>query len=147
MTWDEMTPRQRDAWIAEKVMGWSVVEECKSFGVVERHLRAPGHPAKPNTVCNYITGTLVVPCLPNEFLPHYSTDIAAAWEVVEAVGRTWRGFPFMLTWEPNEFYGGPLWHAGWVEWLYGEMESRATAKADTISEAICHAAYKALGGS
>lgn len=21
-TWDEMTPRERDAWVAENVMGW-----------------------------------------------------------------------------------------------------------------------------
>lgn len=76
--------------------------------------------------------------------PRYSTDIAAAWEVVEKVGRTWHGFHFLLQWtEPS--WCSPQWEAGWYEWSYGEVESRAKGSGGTPAHAICVAALKAVG--
>jgi starvation-inducible outer membrane lipoprotein len=59
--WSEMTPRERDALVAVKVMGWEVVR-----GTVV----PPGYESwsKPE-------------------VPSYTTDICAAWEVVEMMKR------------------------------------------------------------
>lgn len=54
--WDGMTPRERDAWIAEVVFGWRPLEDG-------RMLSADG----------YMIRTI----------PEYTTDIYAAWSVFE----------------------------------------------------------------
>lgn len=59
--WDALTPRERDAWVAEVVFGHLVVQSGLSDG----------------TVFAYGSGGY------NDICPRYSTDIAAAWKIVE----------------------------------------------------------------
>lgn len=76
----------------------------------------------------------------------YSTDIAAAWEVVEKMGL-WRGFDFIV-WRPTSDARGMkpeyIWEAGWYEVGYEGPETRAVGYADTAPHAICLAALKAV---
>ena len=74
-------------------------------------------------------------------LPHYSTKIQDAWEVVEKLGN-WHGFDFILWLEPES---NGQWHAGWFEQSHEGPESRASEVAATAPLAICLAALKAVG--
>lgn len=65
----------------------------------------------------------------NEDISHFSTDIAAAWEVVERLRS--RGYRFEVRSQPQGF---------WV--YFGEEMS---AEAPTAPHAICLAALKAVG--
>lgn len=103
--------RELDALIAEKVMGLEIV-----------HL---GEPSKP-FVKNF-TGTSE----PTE----YSTDIAAAWEVVERLKDSEHAFGFELTQDQGEL----------CEWLAYFGEGRFKAESETAPHAICLAALKAVG--
>ena len=103
--------REMDALIADKVMG-SVAEKvhilraCKAF---------PGYEHTGNYVCPEI--------------PHYSTDMAAAWTVVEKIEPNTG--PFILWQDEDGLFGchfGDLSKAG-----YGEAP-----------EAICRAALKVV---
>ncbi len=73
----------------------------------------------------------------------YSTDIAAAWTVVEKVGFLWHGFKFLVCCY-QEHDMRLVWEAGWYEWGNEGPEGRATAVADTPAIAICRAALAAL---
>jgi hypothetical protein len=63
MKWDEMTPRERDALVAEKVMGWTKEVNQFEFG---------------GYVWMVSEGEFI---LNDDWQP--STDISAAWKVVE----------------------------------------------------------------
>ena len=77
-------------------------------------------------------------------LPHYSTDIAAAWEVVQKLGR-WRGFDFMLVMpDPEQTFHLHTYEAGWYEATNDGPERRVVGDADTAPLAICLAALKAV---
>ncbi len=116
--------RELDALIAEKVMGIPVTFEQGDYWP----------PARPGA--NFSTQ----PIRP------YSTDIAAAWEVVEKVGRIWNGFTFMLEWEEDRSWHPARWRAGWVEWSYGEIEYRAEGTCEASpAHAICLAALNTIG--
>lgn len=130
MKWSELSARERDALVAEKVMGWSRISTPKAFGVTEEHLRAPGKPQKPNTVCEFITGTLVAPCLPGERIPRYSSEIAAAWEVVEKLVTRLYVFSF---------------HSREGQWLASFGSHTMEGKSAVAAEAISIAALKACG--
>lgn len=69
----------------------------------------------------------IVPFLPIGFIKPYSTDISAAWEVVERLDGTY---------EPTIERHGP----GWTAWF-----DSASAWAETAPHAICLAALKACG--
>ena len=75
--------------------------------------------------------------------PHYSTDIVAAWEVVEKLGN-WHGFDFIIS-IPVQKLGDEKYEAGWYEQSHDGPESRAVGYADTAPLAICLAALKAVG--
>jgi hypothetical protein len=115
--------RELDALIAERVMGIPV----EMFDGEPTAMFRPGY--------DYELGPV----------KHYSTDIAAAFDVVEKVGRTWRGFDFMLYWELIHAPG--QWRAGWFEWSYDVPEGRASAYADQVPLAICLAALETVEGS
>lgn len=76
--------RELDALVAEKVMGWQVIETDDCNGIDNYWLSKDGQH---------------VWLLPHDFeaaLPSYSTDIAAAWAVVEkmvADGWDWKASP------------------------------------------------------
>lgn len=72
--WNSMQPRERDAWVAESIMGLIVIREKKPYGKV--WVRAVDEPDAFNN------------------LPVYSTGIAAAWRVIERMKD--KGFSFTL---------------------------------------------------
>lgn len=124
-TWESMTPRERDALVAEMVMGWGavVMGATSVAGGVEPGSHYPG----------------AVP------VPPYTTDIAAAWRVVEHMAND--GFDFEVSGDPYDgdesrfayFYKGD----SNAPWKSGTVEAKAWASA--APEAICRAALRAMG--
>ena len=116
--YDEMPAgREMDALVAEKVMGWRMMR---------------GHWVPPEAAPE----TNILACPTSTY--RYSTDIAAAWEVVEKVNLL----------EP---YGDTLWkdQRGWVFGVHdvdgaGYAYEDVTVIADTAPLAICRAALKAV---
>ena len=129
----EMTAgRECDALVAEKVMGYTLSE-----------LSLPAYPKyklfdiESGEFSGYV-----------KEVPHYSTDIAAAWEVVKRMP-----IPFKLEkcWEKAYQIGPEGWSACWCTDADCEgcnENSRCTngddAWAETAPLAICGAALKAL---
>ncbi|MCC3381936.1 hypothetical protein ACFQ5D_18065 [Paenibacillus farraposensis] len=72
--WNSMQPRERDAWVAEEVMGLTVVREKRPYGKV--WVRAADEPGAMNN------------------LPVYSTGMGATWKVLERVRGN--GYSFTL---------------------------------------------------
>jgi len=107
--------REMDAHVFELVMGGRVTWNIRGIGGEEYLFSADG--------CH-----------------KYSTDISAAWEVVEKLGN-WNGFDF-LVWL-NSQYLKREWQAGWYEIGY-DIESRAVGYAPTVPLAICRAALLAV---
>lgn len=110
--WKEMTDRERDALVAEKVMGWNNVHREGDWGLFGRPFGG----------------------LRDYPIPYYSTDIAAAWEIVEALRDKLESFDFEL----SSFKDG-TWGCTFYEFLYPQKYSRIAA------DAICLAALKAIG--
>jgi hypothetical protein len=137
--WSEMSPQERDAWVAEKVMGW---EMCTFDHSRPKHRSSKDF---PGTIINnwdskgphkwlespdgqskvYLCGCECV----GEEIPHYSTDIAAAWEVVEKIYSQTNHFT--LNYDPSH----PL-----VDFGEDALDIGAS-----VPEAICLAALKAVG--
>jgi hypothetical protein len=113
-----MSNRAKDAEVAERVMGWRRIEW-------EGGTTPMGRSSK-----NVLSLVL-------EEVPHYSTDIAAAWQVVEHLFT--RGLRLSL----NAFGGDPWW----AEFADEGYEHGAQAPADTAPLAICRAALAAVAGS
>jgi hypothetical protein len=63
--WNELTQRERDTLVAEKVMGWVVTGEF-------------GYPNRNDGNIGSLT----------QKIPHYTTSIADAWQVVEKMHQT-----------------------------------------------------------
>lgn len=63
MNWSEMSPRERDALVAEKVMGFTKPSLGWGF-----------HELESGSYVNYP-------------LPHYTTDISEVWEVVDKLKK------------------------------------------------------------
>ena len=126
--------RELDALIAEKVMGLTRHDEsyvAEGVGKVLRFVWRDG------------CGTCVYSG--DMFLPHYSTNIADAWEVVEKLGR-WHGFDFMIVMpDPEQTFHLRTYEAGWYEATNDGPERRVVSDADTAPLAICLAALKAKG--
>ena len=111
-----MTNRELDALIAEKVFGWTHCAPNSPYdGEVTGVFFGTGRPHGGGTIP----------------LPHYSTDISAAWEVVEKVGLL------------NEYLLG-CWDDG--IWVVSDVDGNWYADAVTAPLAICLAALKAKGG-
>jgi hypothetical protein len=122
--------RELDALVAEKVMGWREVRLRPSNSSRRSGPDYKGY--KPDVVAR----RRETPC----HVPAYSTDIAAAWEVVEAMER--RGC-LVVTRTRGAISGKPRVEitgthpVGRNEWLVHE-------DADTVPLAICRAALAAL---
>lgn len=108
--------RELDALVAEKVMGWKVL----------RHKDFPDHPDVDFTKEH---GVLMR-------TPHFSTDIAAAWEVV---GKLEKSHDFELI---HLIYHGMGDARGWFIKLDG---NRVGFPQETAPHAICLSALKAVG--
>lgn len=115
--------RELDALIAEKVMGWTWDESTAWSPSGGRNSRT-GRPDDPWW-----------------WLPHYSTDIAAAWEVFEKIPMTIYAPHASLA--AGEYENVDQWVA---EARLPSKES-ISESADTAPLAICLAALKALGSS
>lgn len=129
--------RELDALIAEKVMGWG--RQFGSFaGTAEWHedavqLVSPeyAYPLRPTTMpITYYDG-----------FPHYSTDIAAAWQVVVKMGE--RGYHARVQ---SPFIPGDEFHAGFTPHGSSGWNGRPdfAASADSAPLAICRAALLAV---
>lgn len=116
--------RELDALIAEKVMGWSYKPYYNGGGEWVKDGRKVAFGG-------FDGGSL----------PRYSTDIAAAWLVVEKMGN-WHGFDFLV--QMLQPRGSNTYEAGWYEQDYDGFQPRATGDADTVPLAICLAALKTI---
>jgi len=104
--------RELDALVAEKVMGW--IKRPKGAGTAHLWISSDKQAFHESE------------------LPAYSTDIAAAWQVVEKLTR--RDDKLFFTLET------PISGSAWECWFSGEW-----AEGETASHAICLAALKAVG--
>jgi hypothetical protein len=115
-----MTPgRELDALVAEKVMGW-LVDHRRMLGAPKPHITDP-----------FVDHIELVP------VPRFSTDIAAAWEVVDTIltpTAAWGGHRYFKVNAIQEMF---------TVTFETNYEGRATAK--TMPHAICLAALKAVG--
>ena len=161
MNIDEMAAgSEMDALVAETVMGWTIerrqVVDLANLNKAARHITqydvTDDHGVKWSTCCN----------LDAVGMPNYSTDIAAAWEVVKAL----QSLDFIVRlWSPNR-QGRPhipaqTWQvSAWKQmskttgdlydfnepWENG-YEISVWGRADTPWLAICRAALKAVSPS
>jgi hypothetical protein len=107
--WSELSPRERDALVAEKVMGFNK-SDLDFMG--EIHVEKDGI---------------------HRELPHYTTDIAAAWEVVEKLNC--QGYRVeIVCGSQGDTY---------VTFVIGGIRCRVDCY--NLKEAICLAALKAVG--
>lgn len=132
---EQWTPgRELDREVAERVMGWTDLEWTKQYHTSELSLQGviPGTLAAPHT--GYKTKHVV---------PKYSTEIAAAWEVVEKLQKFnpfWESDGFMeFDLSPTSGFDG---HRGW-QCNFGDDTTQAFA--DTAPHAICMAALASNG--
>lgn len=122
-----MDLKELDKIIAEKIFGWTDIEESKSM--------MPGYGdflqgVKPGEVASQ---TGYKPKFP---VPKYSSDIAAAWEVVDTLRQ--RGITALILLCPDP----PLFRVDLRFHL--EMDSTGCVTSDTAPHAICLAALKAV---
>lgn len=147
--------RELDALVAERVMGWVwAQDDPAAYSTMFR----PGHRyIVPPDVFEFSRGTLpadtALPLAKEWYgnVPRYSTDLAAAWLVVEHLKRKdRRGHEnFWLAWDNygTEVPQGP---AQWVEpqelaWICSfDRNAGQWATADTAPLAICRAALLAV---
>lgn len=137
--------RELDALVAEKVMGWRRSLGCfdnrnnwNPEGVILVPFPGTEYGPKREWTTNPITNTRNV--------PHYSTDIAAAWEVVERLRENGWVIGIGIDDEPWEDPAGGGTHGCS---LLGCNRGRTDATdireyADTTPLAICLAALKAV---
>jgi hypothetical protein len=126
-----MTPgRKLDALVAEKVMGispyWTVMFGGSFFGNFATQERAR-HRAKE------IQGDFKAQIIPYHEEPGYSTDISAAWEVVEK-----------FTKEAELKGTGPIFDVCYDGTWHCSI-GRIVTQAETAAHAICLAALSAVG--
>lgn len=115
--------RELDALVAERVMGWTEIES-KGHVFIESQILG----VKPGTIAS-ATGYK-----PKFVVPHYSTDIAAAWDVV---GK----FDYLYL-----FRGKSMFDGKYECKLVGVDSFDFCAYGETAPHAICLAALKALEG-
>jgi len=112
----KLTPREIDRLIAERVMGWTNLSMIGNrFGTTPE--------GKTHRI-----------------VPQYSTDVSAAWEVVEKLRQS--GYQGGINWAISELG----YECAFVEALHSPDE-RQTSRAETAPLAICLAALKVIGMS
>jgi len=107
--WDEMSERERDVWLWVNAIGCSEPE--------------------------WDDGEPVFPMTPSVTLPHYTTDLSAAWRVVEKADA------FILV--KAEMDGATFYQA---QLAFGDREG-VYNYGDSMADAITHAAYLAVEGA
>jgi hypothetical protein len=122
--------RELDALVAEKVMGKTII-----------YLRTALLDREPFIECDPEQGSHL------SLLPWYSTDIAAAWEVVEKLASVVYEAADSSWQQTVRVYSCPTaancWHCE-ISREFGRGEN-CLATGDTASEAICLAALAAVG--
>ena len=124
-----LEPRERDALVAEKVMGWTNIRWDAGTTWMRDCLDAwIGEPPEGEPYNNW-----------PESLYEFTTDISAAWQVVEAVDPLMGNSPWDFVLARTD--GGWIcnFHAEWFEQVADGYE------APTAPLAICIAALKAKG--
>lgn len=142
--------------VAEKVMGWKTpILGTAYIGKVD-HYYAMVHGMQKDAYYedvldspNVGPGKTHIP----KRVPPYSTDIAAAWDLVEKLGLL--VVPLHEAWLdiPEDEFREPVqigWAAGRGSWhgpteIYMETPTRNWMKSETAPHAICLAALKAVG--
>lgn len=105
--------RELDALIAKRFLGWSKVQKIPYCGLV-------GDPLNLNQLLA---------------VPHYSTDLRAAWEVLEEIKSKLKGEIAISCVNHNMWEIFPNWHT----------DGQSLAEAETMPLAICLAALKLVG--
>lgn len=124
MTWDDvmgLEGRELDAAVAELVLGLRVVECDPVDGRYGPYTAREGHWTRVNGE--------TYPLL--DLLPEYSTDIAAAWEVVEHLATPEES----ITIFPSTYVKG--------DWIVAVGGAGVVASSKSAPEAICRAALLA----
>ena len=123
--------RDLDALIAEKVMGWTIT--APNWG--HREIFPPFDPPEdPDDQCTSHSVAADI--------PHYSTDISAAWEAVETMGyRPFSVFSSLVSTGPAVDGKIPC---RW-EWFCYFDDPAFPGQAETAPLAICRAALKTVG--
>jgi hypothetical protein len=150
MKWSEITPLERNSLTAERVMGWRWYRGLWN-GVMHRTLCLPAQ--NPGTweladgtepIGGFIRGQYAV--------PEYSEDIARAMQVVKHMTSD-DNPPMLGDGEPHKLHFGLTYRWGdgpiacaHFDWkLTGDRHPLYQGFADTVSEAICLAALRAVG--
>jgi hypothetical protein len=125
--------RELDALVAEKVMGWPTVTIING---------CPFTPYNPDTGIPYRSGLGVAA------LPFYSTDIAAAWDVVELMREQSYTLelysPDALVNDEMGIYARGGWRATFLSWKHiGRLPSGDAEACATAPLAVCLAALAA----
>jgi hypothetical protein len=112
--------QELDAMVAEKVMGWlGVVSEFMDVDRTRWFV--------PSGVPSYDA--------PREKVPAYSTDLTAAWQVMEFLNK--RGHRVGIAWQPPH----------WCAFVFSVGYNSLNSQADTAPLAICRVALLALDDS
>lgn len=121
-----MSPgRELDSLVAEKVMGWKWNEHTAW--------------SPSGSTCARVSDVGCPPIDPWWWLPYYSSDISAAWEVVEK----FRGFnPF---WEEENSLNIEITPCHPSGWMVNFGDSTTIEYGESAPQAICRAAIKAVG--
>ena len=130
--------RELDALVAEKVMGFHWVDEWQGQPgpyLVSPHGYLAGWRRDDGGITAHLDGVT-----PDVVLPNYSTDIAAAWEVVENLAD--RGWKVDVQ---NRYY--PCWavHVHFPVPDYRNVFETSELLVGAVPFAICLAALKAVG--
>lgn len=121
MIWEDMTPRQRDALVAEKVMGWTKI-----------HIGEDGEPFWGETA----DGCQASLC-------DYTTDRVKTWCVVEQMHR--EGWQITIKGLRPHDRNIPVDIPGEVYGLFRKEHARGEARGEDEPATICRAALRAIG--
>jgi hypothetical protein len=133
--WSTMTSRERDALVAEKVIGFPDVTILPGLGPVYNFTGCQG--------------------MPRCHVKNYTTDIAAAWEVIEHLTKDKRfninpaTDGLLFTWHVEQQINDERKSNYYVRFEFDGIKydnhSSGDGHADTAPEAICLAALRAVG--
>lgn len=134
--------RSLDALVAEKVTGskprtisGATKDKGESWAVIQDAMNGPFY--TDNDVRDWIESVQGYELMHIHYYPKYSTDIAAAWQVVEKLGSE----KFMFDLKRRYSICGWGWDAEFADYNWKEYEADGV----TAPHAICLAALKAVG--